>query len=270
MVGPPGTCVFPGVPQVTATQYILDGASVTAYQATAVPAGSSCVSQTRTCSNTVLSGSYPASSCVPEPVAGGNAEGDVLSTWYTKSSSIPSIPSGKMRVTGFAVDTSPKGINSWEPIAINRALVQVMGAATGAISNCRSQGQEAVLGKPNIGKTFISADNRLTYTGTIDYTCAAGKKYWIESNNILQTTAVLRSQVGTNLPARVCLTEVPTSPQVVLLATYKEAYLGVPLSVTIPAGSKCADYNAALKYNVTTYGHAKLNGHSVAFDVTAN
>ena len=42
---------------------IASGASVTAYAASSVPCGSSCTSQTRTCSGTSLSGSYGAQSC---------------------------------------------------------------------------------------------------------------------------------------------------------------------------------------------------------------
>lgn len=42
---------------------IAHGASVTAYASASVPCGSSCSSQTRTCSNGTLSGSYTASSC---------------------------------------------------------------------------------------------------------------------------------------------------------------------------------------------------------------
>jgi len=42
---------------------IASGASVTAYAASSVPCGSSCASQTRTCSNGSLSGSYTNSSC---------------------------------------------------------------------------------------------------------------------------------------------------------------------------------------------------------------
>lgn len=50
------SCTFDG-------QTIASGGSVTAYQSASVPAGSSCVSQTRTCSNGTLSGSYGYASC---------------------------------------------------------------------------------------------------------------------------------------------------------------------------------------------------------------
>lgn len=61
---PPGTfypscaanCTFNG-------QSVTSGSSVTAFQALSVPYGSSCVSQTRTCSNGTMSGSYSYPSC---------------------------------------------------------------------------------------------------------------------------------------------------------------------------------------------------------------
>lgn len=52
----PASCTFNG-------QTIASGSSVTAYQSASVPYGSTCVSQTRTCSNGVLSGSYAYASC---------------------------------------------------------------------------------------------------------------------------------------------------------------------------------------------------------------
>jgi hypothetical protein len=48
-------------------QTIASGSSVTAYQAASVPSGSTCVSQSRTCSNGILSGSYTFASCAVEP-----------------------------------------------------------------------------------------------------------------------------------------------------------------------------------------------------------
>jgi hypothetical protein len=53
-------CTFNGSP-------VADGASVTAYLNNSVPYGSTCTSQLRTCSNNVLSGSYPFSSCTVQP-----------------------------------------------------------------------------------------------------------------------------------------------------------------------------------------------------------
>lgn len=58
------TCTFNG-------QTVAHGQSVTAYQASSVAAGSSCASQTRTCSNGTLSGSYTFTSCGVQAVSSG-------------------------------------------------------------------------------------------------------------------------------------------------------------------------------------------------------
>ena len=50
-------------------QSIPDGQSVTAYQSSSVPAGLQCISQTRTCSNGTLSGTYQFASCSVLPPA---------------------------------------------------------------------------------------------------------------------------------------------------------------------------------------------------------
>ncbi|MFA5592237.1 MAG: hypothetical protein WC989_02865 [Micavibrio sp.] len=51
---------------------VAHGASITAYQAASVPHGSSCASQTRTCTNGTLSGTYTHQACtVDPPPAGG-------------------------------------------------------------------------------------------------------------------------------------------------------------------------------------------------------
>jgi hypothetical protein len=55
-VGAPASCLFNG-------QTIPSGGSVTAYQDASVSAGSTCTSQTRTCTNGTLSGSFANASC---------------------------------------------------------------------------------------------------------------------------------------------------------------------------------------------------------------
>ena len=63
---------------------ISDGQSVTAYQASSVPLGSTCVSETRACSGTVLSGSYQYASCTTPSCAGAAAGGYC---WYKAAKS---------------------------------------------------------------------------------------------------------------------------------------------------------------------------------------
>ena len=67
----PLNCSFNG-------QTVLHNSSVVAYQTFAVPFGSSCQSQSRTCLNGVLSGSNPYSSCRVEPPMGCTFNGQAI------------------------------------------------------------------------------------------------------------------------------------------------------------------------------------------------
>ena len=64
--GSTGSCTFNG-------KTIASGSSVTAYQASSVPAGQSCASQARSCSNGTLSGSYAYSSCSVQAASGSHS-----------------------------------------------------------------------------------------------------------------------------------------------------------------------------------------------------
>jgi hypothetical protein len=61
-VATPTSCQFNG-------QYVPDGVSITTYLASAVPYGALCNPQLRTCSNGVLSGSFPAATCTAAAAA---------------------------------------------------------------------------------------------------------------------------------------------------------------------------------------------------------
>jgi peptidoglycan hydrolase-like protein with peptidoglycan-binding domain len=73
-------------------QTIQNGATVTAYQASSVPSGSQCVSQTRTCSNGTLSGTYAYGSCTIQQQTSSCPSGwicpappvytSTIGTWY--------------------------------------------------------------------------------------------------------------------------------------------------------------------------------------------
>lgn len=67
-VTPAANCTFNG-------NIVLHGASVTAYQASSVPFGNSCVSQSRTCTNGALSGTYANASCSVTPGANCTLDG---------------------------------------------------------------------------------------------------------------------------------------------------------------------------------------------------
>lgn len=72
------TCVGVSVPLTNAPcswngQTVAHGSSVSAYLASSVASGQSCTSQTRTCSNGTLSGSYAYASCSVQPAPSGTA-----------------------------------------------------------------------------------------------------------------------------------------------------------------------------------------------------
>ena len=80
---PPLTCTFNG-------QTIQNGASVTAYKTTTAPFGSVCESETRTCTNGVLSGTFTSAICSVNPPAvctlpGGGTIADGASVTYYRT-----------------------------------------------------------------------------------------------------------------------------------------------------------------------------------------
>ncbi len=81
-VSPAANCTFNG-------NTVLHGASVTAYQASSVPFGSSCSSQSRSCTNGTLSGTYTHASCSVTPAANCTLNGVTVlhgasRTFYTQ------------------------------------------------------------------------------------------------------------------------------------------------------------------------------------------
>ena len=99
-----GLCIPPGSCQSPWATWINDGASVTAYQAATVPYGSTCTSQTRTCSSGTLSGSYNFSNCSVNPPASCNlpwggsvAHGGSVTAYQTSSVSCLNSCNGQTR-----------------------------------------------------------------------------------------------------------------------------------------------------------------------------
>jgi len=123
---------------------ISNGQSVTAYQNSSVPFGSSCVSQVRTCNNGSLSGSYQYSSCAVQPPA--NCSATTLS-WGTSNfcqSSVPasnhgasvSLTNGTVGASGSATASCFNG--SWSlsgsTCSANLALPSSVAATDGSLS----------------------------------------------------------------------------------------------------------------------------------------
>ncbi|OGG62798.1 hypothetical protein A3C21_00820 [Candidatus Kaiserbacteria bacterium RIFCSPHIGHO2_02_FULL_59_21] len=84
------SCTFNG-------QTITHGNSVTAYQASTVPYGSSCSSQTRTCNDGTLSGSYQYSSCSVNSPANCSLDGVTVNHGESRTFySVQTAPSGEL------------------------------------------------------------------------------------------------------------------------------------------------------------------------------
>ncbi len=87
-VAPPASCTFSG-------NTVASGSSVTAYQSVIVPYGYSCLSQTRTCTNGTLSGSYTYPSCsVTAPISCTFNGNTVASGSSVTAYQIPVVPYG--------------------------------------------------------------------------------------------------------------------------------------------------------------------------------
>jgi hypothetical protein len=72
-VSPPANCSFNGFT-------VAHGASVNAYATATVPYGQTCVAQSRTCNNGVLSGTYTLSSCTVQPPAPCTFDGKTIAS----------------------------------------------------------------------------------------------------------------------------------------------------------------------------------------------
>jgi len=89
---------------------VLHGSSITAYASSIVPYGSSCASQTRTCNDGSLSGSYNASSCKVLP----QAVSSVSATDGTVNGKIQVIWPPAEQARGYELRYRKKGLSSWK------------------------------------------------------------------------------------------------------------------------------------------------------------
>jgi hypothetical protein len=76
-----GACIFNG-------QNIASGGSVSAYQAGSVVSGGQCVSQTRTCTDGTLSGTYGYSGCIVASAPGPGSSCVAYNTTYANGSTL--------------------------------------------------------------------------------------------------------------------------------------------------------------------------------------
>ncbi len=165
---------------------VVHGNSVTAYQASTVPYGSSCASQTRTCSNGSLSGSYAYSSCSVSP---------------------PTPPAAPTNLTFSCPAPGTQATINWTPVS----------GATGyyiRINNTANGWAPACNGQPNDGYPGDICTGIVSGIPPYNYTTTAGGSYsvWIHAagpGGSSEATAV--SGTCTN-PAPTCTVNVsPTS-----------------------------------------------------------
>ncbi|OGG58169.1 hypothetical protein A2853_01480 [Candidatus Kaiserbacteria bacterium RIFCSPHIGHO2_01_FULL_55_17] len=159
---PLASCTFNGSP-------VAHGASVTAYQASTVPFGSSCVSESRTCNNGTLSGSYQYPSCTVSPPSAPTCtltppsqtidEGESATLNYTISGSATSAT-----INGVSVTPSVSGSYSPSPTVTTNYTMTVSNA--GGSNNC---GPATVTVNPSppppVGYCTVPAGTRTPITG---------------------------------------------------------------------------------------------------------
>lgn len=164
-------CTFNGSP-------VADGASVTAYLSNTVPYGSSCTAagnvQTRTCSNNVMSGSYPYSSCAILPAT--NCSSPALNdgqtaTFYSRQ----------------CVDSTDSCSNYAQSRTCNAGTVS--GSSTYSFTSCSAApGQSCSLAGQTVadgaGRNFYSATS-VAYGGS----CSSVQQYRNCTNGIFDGSA---------------------------------------------------------------------------------
>ncbi len=94
------SCTFSG-------KTVANGSSVTAYLASSVPAGQTCKSQARACSNGTLSGTYANASCSVQVDSGGHSikwnPGHYMGSNAILSLAVGSLPSRRVRRINFSL-----------------------------------------------------------------------------------------------------------------------------------------------------------------------
>ena len=162
------SCTFNG-------RVIANGESVTAYQASSDAAGQSCISQTRICSNSALSGSYAFSSCTP---ASPTAQ---VSVYVSPSGSdtndgtidkpLATLPMAQSRVRTLRAQSSGSGITVYlrgGTYALSSPLIfgaQDGGSASAPVTYTSYPGERAILsgGTPVTNFTQSTGDPKLFY-----------------------------------------------------------------------------------------------------------
>jgi hypothetical protein len=238
-VGAPVACLFNG-------QTIASGATVTAYQNSTVPYGSTCTSETQTCTNGALSGSYSYAACdVGAPVSclfNGQtiASGTSISTYSTST-----VPYGQTCVSQTRTCTNG----------------QLSGSATfasckvDAPASCLFNGQTVVSGSSVVGYTSSSVPYGQTCTsqsmtctnGTLSGNATYGScvvngpaSCLFNGQTIASGSTVMAYQSATVAYGSTCASETQTCTNGTLSGTYTNASCSVDPCATTAFGSLCS------------------------------
>ena len=125
---------------------VTHGSSLTAYQASTVAYGSSCVSQTRTCSDGTLSGSYTYASCTVDSPANCSLNGTTVNHGAT--------------VTAYSTETAPSGqfcSSLSESRACSNGTLSGSSSYTYASCSCTAQTSWTCPTTSSIASTTITA-----------------------------------------------------------------------------------------------------------------
>lgn len=254
---PPMSCQLNG-------QMISNGSSITAYQASTVPFSSSCVSQSRTCTNGTLSGSYPSSTCTVAPastcVFNGNMISNGAAVTAFQSSSVPfgstcasqtrscsnGTLSGSYQFASCSVDAQPDitlSVQGAPNLPINGTTTPVtIGFAVGTptkVELSRDGGAPFAIW-PNDNWFTRSADGKsLTGNWCINRDCWGG----ISGNHTLKAVATYAN--GVTSTETMNINVVPSTTQVLPMSANLTARRGqsFTFSVSFNAKPMSADYH---------------------------
>ena len=224
---------------------IAHGASMTAYQAASVPFGSQCVSQSRTCSNGTLTGTYTAATCV---VGAASA-----CTWNNAS-----LPNGQA-VTAYQAASVPFGQTcaSQTRTCSNGTLsgsYQYANCSAQAAAQCSFNGQAVSHGQSvtayqaasvPFGQTCASQTRTCsngTFSGTYQHSScsvAAGASCLWHGQTIAHGASVTAYQSATVPAGQQCVSEQRRCANTQFSGTYQYASCTPASQTTLQNGAAC-------------------------------
>lgn len=140
----------------------------------------------------------------------------------------------------------------------NLGIFGVMGAYQACRALYPLDGQLRATGSITVTRTTFT-QVRTDWVASRTMACFRGAYAGFLSSNDLGAYDISFSTTK-SVGGTVCLTQAAVSNVIVALESYATTVATVPASVTIPAGSRCANYVVNIVGPFDTYIHAKLNG----------